>query len=106
MSNGRVPDVELQGAGRLAAIALASIPELLAWIRVDRGHIRRVQGELEATGFRETKVGLVNTYMPFEIARFLSTLFLGMSRMTSDMGREEVERVRDLIVRYIKSKHP
>ncbi|KAK9349987.1 hypothetical protein V1523DRAFT_429514 [Lipomyces doorenjongii] len=101
-------------------MALASIPELLARKRVDGAHVRRpsglsspepgppegVQGELEAIGFREIKVGLVNTYMPFEIARYLLTQFPGMSRMTSDMTREEFERVRDLMVEYTKSKHP
>ncbi|KAK9353604.1 hypothetical protein V1523DRAFT_396351 [Lipomyces doorenjongii] len=50
-------------------------------------NIEGVQGELEATGFRETKLS-------------------GMSKITSHMTRKELERVRDLMVEYIKSKHP
>lgn len=69
-----------------------------------------VRAELEATGFRDINVYTVETYMPFddydEIARYILTQFPGMSRMTGDMTREDLEKVRDLMVEYIKSKHP
>jgi hypothetical protein len=29
-----------------------------------------------------------------------------MGKMTADMSREELENVRDLMVRHIKAKHP
>ena len=48
--------------------------------------------------------------MPFgssdEIARYILTKLSGMTRMTGDMSHEELEQVRDLMVAYIKAKHP
>ena len=72
--------------------------------------IEGVRGELEATGFRDIDVHLVETFWPFddydEIARYILTQFPGMSKMTADMSREELENVRDLMVKHIIAKHP
>ncbi|KIM95673.1 hypothetical protein OIDMADRAFT_59456 [Oidiodendron maius Zn] len=69
-----------------------------------------IRGELEATGFRDIEVHTVEAFMPFnnydEIARFILTQFPGMNKMTSDMSREELEKVRNLMVEFIKSRHP
>jgi ubiquinone/menaquinone biosynthesis C-methylase UbiE len=73
------------------------------------GTTEGVRGELEATGFRDIDVYTVEAFMPFddydEIARYILTQFPGMSRMTGDMSREELEKVRELMVEHIKAKH-
>lgn len=72
--------------------------------------VEGLRGELEATGFREVQVYPVDTYMPFEdhdeIARYILTEFPVMKRLTGDMTRQELEKTRDLMVEYIKSRHP
>ncbi|KAK9321366.1 S-adenosyl-L-methionine-dependent methyltransferase [Lipomyces orientalis] len=74
------------------------------------GTLEGVRGELEATGFRDIEVHTVESFMQFndydEITRFILTQFPGMNKMTSDMSREELEKVRKLMVEFIKSRHP
>lgn len=74
------------------------------------GSVEAVRGELEATGFRDTDVHTVDTYMPFddydEIARFVLTQFPGMSKMTEDLTSEEMEKVLNMAVEYLKTNHP
>jgi len=72
--------------------------------------VEGVRRELEATGFKDVEVHTVEAYMPFEtydeVARFILSQFPGMSRMTGDMTQAELEKTRDLMVEYVKLKHP
>lgn len=72
--------------------------------------IEGVRGELEATGFRDIEVHTLETYMPFEdydqLVGGMITEFPIMVRMMSDMTEQEVQKTRELMVEYIKSKHP
>lgn len=72
--------------------------------------IKGVHGELAAAGFRDIDVHTVQTYMPLdtydEIARFVLTKFPAMNQAISDMPHDEIQKVYDLMVAYLKEKHP
>jgi ubiquinone/menaquinone biosynthesis C-methylase UbiE len=72
--------------------------------------IEGVKGELEATGFRDVDVHTVEAYMPFEsydeVAKYILTQFPMMGKMTAGFTQTELEKTRDLMVDYIKAKHP
>ena len=72
--------------------------------------IEGVRSELEAGGFREIDVHVVESFMPFEdhdeIARFILFKFPAMARMTADMTQEELRKVLQLMTEHLKQAHP
>ena len=83
-----------------------NFPDLAAcWISIDG-----VKGELEATGFRDIEVFEVPSYMPFEdhqeIMEFLVGNLPPMKMLTADMTGDEIRRVIDLSVDWLKERHP
>ncbi|MCJ1309547.1 hypothetical protein MMC25_003207 [Agyrium rufum] len=71
--------------------------------------VEGIRNELRIPAFKDVEVQTLETYMPFEtydeVARFILTRIPGMSMMTGDMGQQELEKTRDFVVEYIKSKH-
>lgn len=82
------------------------MPQMPATWRTVEG----VRAELETTGFKDVEVHKTEAYMPFEsydeVARFILTKFPIMGKMTAEFTQEELHKTRDLMVDYIKSKHP
>jgi SAM-dependent methyltransferase len=72
--------------------------------------VEGLRAELEVAGFRDVDVHTIETHMPFddpeEISRFILTQFPLMTQATADMTSEELEKVLELMVEFIKSKHP
>ena len=69
-----------------------------------------LRGELEAIGFRNVQVFEAPSYMPFEnheeIVKYLVASLPPMRMLTADMTEEEIQKVVDLTVDWLKKKYP
>ena len=68
------------------------------------------RAEMEAAGFREVEVRTTDLYMPFEsheaVVRFLTTTYPLMKLLAADMTEEELKKVYELMMDWIKEKYP
>ena len=67
-------------------------------------------GELEAAGFRDVQVFEAPSYMPFEdheeIVQYLVSSLPPMKMLTADMTKEEIQKVVDMTIDWLKNKYP